>query len=216
MRRSWLTPVSMAVRCSIGALDAALHLDEGVAGLAHLARAARPELDASRPLPKASAASASRRIGRIWLRRNRIATPSSTSDVPTIQSDEDVRVRRVGLRAVGDDAHDAVVELDADLDELERPTVSIQNGRPICVADLLARAPRRGSRRTASAPAAAGGSRGRRSTSRPSRSLAITRAARRPRPADRSRRCRSAPRCRRVTAADRRRVTSCQWRSMKT
>ena len=41
---------------------------------------------ASRPLPKLSAASASRRIGLIWLRRNRIATVSSTSEVPTIQS----------------------------------------------------------------------------------------------------------------------------------
>ena len=36
-------------------------------------------------MPKASAASASRRIGRIWLRRNRIATVSSTTEVPTIQ-----------------------------------------------------------------------------------------------------------------------------------
>ena len=34
----------------------------------------------------AAAASASRRIGRIWLRRNRIATISNTVEVPTIQS----------------------------------------------------------------------------------------------------------------------------------
>ena len=37
-------------------------------------------------LAEASAASASRRIGRIWLRRNRMATVSSTSEVPTIHS----------------------------------------------------------------------------------------------------------------------------------
>ena len=42
-------------------------------------------LGASRPLPKLSTASVSRRIGRIWLRRNRIAMVISTSEVPTIQ-----------------------------------------------------------------------------------------------------------------------------------
>jgi hypothetical protein len=40
----------------------------------------------SRPLPKLSAASASRRIGRIWLRRKAIATVSSTTEVPTIHN----------------------------------------------------------------------------------------------------------------------------------
>ena len=36
--------------------------------------------------PKLSEASARRRIGRIWLRRNRIATPSSTTDEAPIQT----------------------------------------------------------------------------------------------------------------------------------
>ena len=49
-------------------------------------RAPRGRKSSSRPLPKLSATSASRRIGRIWLRRNRIATPSSTRDEPPIQS----------------------------------------------------------------------------------------------------------------------------------
>jgi hypothetical protein len=39
-----------------------------------------------RPLPKLSAASASLRIGLIWLRRKGIAIISRTSDVPTIQT----------------------------------------------------------------------------------------------------------------------------------
>ena len=39
----------------------------------------------SRPLPKLSAASASRRIGRIWLRRNRTATIRRIEEVPSIQ-----------------------------------------------------------------------------------------------------------------------------------
>ncbi len=41
---------------------------------------------ASRPLPKLSAASASRRIGLIWLRRNSTATIKRIDDVPTIQN----------------------------------------------------------------------------------------------------------------------------------
>ena len=40
---------------------------------------------ASRPLPKLSAASASRRIGLIWLRRNSTATIRRIEEVPSIQ-----------------------------------------------------------------------------------------------------------------------------------
>ena len=39
---------------------------------------------ASRPLPKSSAAWARRRIGLTWLRMNRVATPNSTIELPTI------------------------------------------------------------------------------------------------------------------------------------
>ena len=38
----------------------------------------------ARPLPKASTAAASRRIGRIWLRRKMMAMASSTTEVATI------------------------------------------------------------------------------------------------------------------------------------
>ena len=40
----------------------------------------------SRPMPKASAASASRRIARTWLRMNSAAMPNSSSDEPTSQA----------------------------------------------------------------------------------------------------------------------------------
>ena len=65
--------------------DALAHLDESLRRLAYLAGAARAEIVRhGRPLPNASAASASRRIGLIWLRMNRIATVSRTTEVPTI------------------------------------------------------------------------------------------------------------------------------------
>ena len=40
----------------------------------------------SRPMPNASAAAASRRIARTWLRMNSAAMPNSSSAVPTSQS----------------------------------------------------------------------------------------------------------------------------------
>ena len=52
----------------------------------------------SRPLPKLSAASASRRIGRIWLRRNRIATVEQHQRGADHPEQEDFRVRRIGRR----------------------------------------------------------------------------------------------------------------------
>ena len=86
VRRSCETPASIAVRCSI-ARSMRVFISMKACAARRTSSAPRGrKLGTSRPLPKLSAASASRRIGRIWLRRNRIATISSTVEVPTIQS----------------------------------------------------------------------------------------------------------------------------------
>ncbi len=76
----------MVVRCSM-ARSTRLFISMKAAAARRTSRAPRGrKFGTSRPLPKLSTASASRRIGRIWLRRNRIATVISTSEVPTIHS----------------------------------------------------------------------------------------------------------------------------------
>ena len=85
VRRSWLTPLSIVVRCSM-ARSMRRFISRKAWPAWRTSRAPRGRNSISRPLPKLSAASASRRIGRIWLRRNRIAMPSSTSDEPPIQT----------------------------------------------------------------------------------------------------------------------------------
>ena len=66
-------------------LDAGLHLQERLRRAPHLAAPRGRKFGASRPLPKLSAASANRRIGLIWLRRNSTATIRRIDDVPSIQ-----------------------------------------------------------------------------------------------------------------------------------
>ena len=86
VRRSWLTPASIAVRCSIERSTRAFISRNACAALPHFPRAARDGSSAPRgPLPKLSAASASRRIGLIWLRRNNTATIKRIEEVPSIQ-----------------------------------------------------------------------------------------------------------------------------------
>ena len=76
----------MVVRCSI-ARSTRSFISMKATAARRTSRAPRGrKFGASRPLPKASAASARRRIGRIWLRRKMMATVSSTSEVPTIQN----------------------------------------------------------------------------------------------------------------------------------
>jgi hypothetical protein len=84
---------------------------------------------ASRPLPKLSAASASRRIGLIWLRRNRTATISRIERGADHPEQEDLRIRGVGRAALREHAHHASSSWMRISTRLERPTVSIQNGR---------------------------------------------------------------------------------------
>ena len=75
------------------ALDARLHHDEGGRMPSWISRA--PEgrkLATSRPMPRACAASANLRIGRIWPRRKMIARLSSTSDELTMANRNNGRV----------------------------------------------------------------------------------------------------------------------------
>ncbi len=85
VRRSWLTPASMSVRCWIWR---SRRLRIAMKALAAWRTSVAPEglkFGVSRPLPKFSAAVASRRIGLTWLRMNSVATAKRMSDVPTIQ-----------------------------------------------------------------------------------------------------------------------------------
>ena len=180
-----------------GALDAPLHLDEGVAGLAHLARAARPELDV------AALAEALRRLGEAQDRPDLVAQEQD-GDAEQHQrgadhpEEEDVRVRRVGLAAPRDHAHDAFVELDADLDEV-RAADRVGPERPCRPGGAARRrALRRGCEKNGFGPGGGRSVSRRMSTSRPRRSAAMrARVAACRRPAGSSRRCRSARRCRR-------------------
>ena len=197
VRRSWLTPLSMVGALLEIALDAPLHLEEGMTGLAHLARAARAKLDLA-PFAK--------RFGRLRQAQDRPDLVAQEEDRDAKQDqrraghpdEEDVRVGGVGLRAAGEHPHDRVgIQLDADLDEVRTP----DRIHPIGAVDLAAQLFRQGfvedREERLWAPAAAGRYR----AGCPRRAAAArTRCARawwRCGPADSSRRCRSAPRYRR-------------------
>ena len=80
-----MTPASIAVRCSI---ERSMRdfISRKACAARRTSRAPRGrKFGASRPLPKLSAASASRRIGLIWLRRNSTETISRIDEVPSIQ-----------------------------------------------------------------------------------------------------------------------------------
>ena len=97
-----------------GAFDAAFHFDEGVAGLAHFARAARMEIDVA-PL-----AEILRRLGQAQDRTDLVA---QEEDGDRDQHDrgaehpenEDMDVRLIGERAARHETQDAVAELHAHL-----------------------------------------------------------------------------------------------------
>ena len=133
VRRSCETPASMAVRCSMRALDAALHLDEGLRRAPHLARAARPEVGDLAPLAEA--------FGGIGEPQNRPDLVAQEQHRHRDQhqrgahhpSQKDVRVRDIGGTARREDPHHRVVELDADLEQCRAPD-RIDPERP---ADLL-------------------------------------------------------------------------------
>ena len=86
VRRSWLTPASISVRWVIMRwMESRMALKAAAAWRTSDAPDGLKS-STSRPLPNRSIARARRRIGRTWLRMNRLATANSTSDVPTIHS----------------------------------------------------------------------------------------------------------------------------------
>ena len=179
-----------------GALDARLHLDEGLRRAPHLARAARAEIRHFAALAEA--------FGGVGQPQDRLDLVAQEDDGDDEQhrrgaehpEQEDLRVRRIGRVAAREHAHHRVVELDPDLDQ-RRFADGVDPERP---PDLLAQFFRqrrdRAARRTASAPAAAGR---RAAGNRPPGRAAPARcggSARGRRPADSRDRCRSARRCR--------------------
>ena len=174
VRRSCETPASIAVRCSIErSMRPFISMKDCAAW--RISRAPRGRKSgASRPLPKLSAASASRRIGRIWLRRNSTATVSRTTDVPIIQNrkisefDAYAALRWANTRITASSSLILISTSD------ERPTVSIQNGRPTF---WLRRTDNvwSSSEKNGFGPGAGMSVTGRKSTIRPSRVCAMTR-----------------------------------------
>ena len=113
------------------ALDAPLHLDEGIAGLAHFARAARPKLGVA-PL-----AESFRRRREPQDRLDLIAQEADGDDDQHEGSaehpeNEDIGIRGIGGAAIGDHAQDRMIEQNPDLDEI-RAAHRIEPERP---ADL--------------------------------------------------------------------------------
>jgi hypothetical protein len=137
VRRSWLTPLSIALLDL--ALDALAHLDEGRAGPAHLVGAARPEIARHRP----PLAEAFRRLRQMQDRSDLVAQEGDGdgdehergADHP---QEENVGVGGVGVAAAGEDAQHVIVEADADLDD-RGIADRVEPERPVDLArDLLA------------------------------------------------------------------------------
>ena len=84
VRKSWLTPLSIVVRCSI-ARSTRRFISTKAAPAWRTSRAPRGLKATSRPLPNSSAARANRRIGRIWLRRNEVAIARMTTEATVVQ-----------------------------------------------------------------------------------------------------------------------------------
>ena len=155
VRRSWLTPFSMVVRCSM-ARSMRRFISMKAWPAWRTSRAPRGRNSMSRPLPKPF-----RRLGEAQDRPDLVA---QEQDGDAEQDErgaahpeqEDMRVRRIGLAAPGEHAHDAFVELDPDLDQVRAPD-RVDPERPRRPGGAARRrALRRGSRRTASGRAAAG------------------------------------------------------------
>jgi hypothetical protein len=119
VRRSWLTPVSIAVRCSIWrSMRSRIWMKAKPARRTSSAPRGRKLGGIGRPLPKLSAASASCRIGRIWLRRKGDGDRQKHKRGADHPQQEDVGVRGISLAAADEDAQHLVVELDANLDDV--------------------------------------------------------------------------------------------------
>ena len=116
------------------ALDARLHLDEGLRRAPHLARAARAEIRHVAALAEA--------FGGVGEPQDRLDLVAQEDDGDAEQhqrgadhpEQEDFRIRRIGRAAAREHPHHRVVELDADLDQ-RRLADGVDPVRP---ADLLA------------------------------------------------------------------------------
>ena len=84
VRRSWLTPASISVRWSTWRLMRSRMRKKAAAAWRTSVAPAGFSSSVPTPLPKLSAASARRRIGRIWLRKKTMAMASRISEAPTI------------------------------------------------------------------------------------------------------------------------------------
>ena len=218
VRRSWLTPASMVVRCSTCWLDAVAHLEERLRRLAHLARAARPEVVGDRAALAEGVGGFGEPQDRpdlVAQEQDRDASAARPTSRPSRSGRCASSTRRSGCawrRSAGSRSSSLTrISTCRDL-----PTVSIQNGRLIC---------RRISSDSARSSSAKNGLRLRRRqiAGRQHLHRQVEPVARHLDQAGRSRRCAGSPRRRRSAAAmsravasDRRRVTACQWRSMNT
>ena len=126
VRRSWLTPLSMAVRCSV-ARSIRRFISMKALPACRTSRAPWGLKSRLRPLPKSSAARARRRMGRIWFRRKMIATVSENRRREHSEH-EDVSVRLVGERPARDHPEHPVAEIDADFHQA-RPADRIEPKR---------------------------------------------------------------------------------------
>ncbi len=86
VRKSCDTPASISVRCVIWRRMRSRILRKAEAAWRTSVAPSSLKLGTSRPLPKLSAAAASRRSALTWLRMNSDATASSTSEDPAIHS----------------------------------------------------------------------------------------------------------------------------------
>ena len=85
VRKSWLTPASISVRCRIWRWMRSRITRKAAAACRTSLAPSGLKSGTSRPLPKLSAAMARRRIERIWLRMKAMAMANSTRALPTIQ-----------------------------------------------------------------------------------------------------------------------------------
>ena len=156
VRRSWLTPVSMAVRCSIWrSMRSRIWMKAKPARRTSSAPRGRKSGGIGRPLPKLSAASAScqDRLDLVAQEGNGDRQQHQRgADHP---DQEDMGVGGIGLIAAHEDAQHLVVQLDADFDHVGIAD-RVDPERPVDLSGDLGRENSgRGSRRTASDPAEA-------------------------------------------------------------
>ena len=118
VRRSWLTPASIAGALLDRALDARFHLQERAGGAAHFARAARPEVRGLAALAEAFGG-----VGQPQDRLDLVAQEQHRDDQQDRRGadhpeQEDLRIRGIGRAALGEYAHHRIVKLNADFDQI--------------------------------------------------------------------------------------------------